>query len=259
MADKRDVERRQKSQIQIKQSPPNYEGKIHRIEDIGQYDFAFTLARVSSDKQKKHLKHQQDSIAYELDVRGIRIIDTFDYVGQAYESFWLEPTIEKIRFLCKVFGRIWLVAETVCRLKRNEYYHSVFRPDAVATDKDIEDLLCVTKETPLAVLHLSSSSSENRSMQIKRGMNNSQNKPGRRKNKYPGYKIDQKKEYFDLAVRMNKEGNSLSSIADFITMDSGYEISSMTIHNWLKISINKDTECGNGFHQNGTNGKIVES
>lgn len=202
---------------------------IKPFESLGIGDKVVICCRVSERKQKRtqNLDDQERNLRRTAEQAGLVVVAVLRYVRSGFDPCWLVLAAR----IAKRHGAT-ILAETTCRLVRNQHFHSSVRPNAQPTEEELRNLASWTDGVPLAT-HLAPDASpyESRSYHRKRGQWAKGRKGGRPRIATPGYKKRRRVELLPRAMELHQEGESLRSI------EVELKVPFTTIRDWIRDSI----------------------
>ena len=208
----------------------------HAVEDLRPGDKVVIAARVSRRAQK-HRRNLNDAVAAliaKAERLGCDIVSIQRKVASGQDSIWLAPAVGK----AQEYGAK-ILAESTDRLKRHQDYHSVKRPDAQATEWDLEMLALDTEGVWLVTaLHPDATPKEVRSYQRKRGQAQKRKKGGRPKVAPPGAKVARRENHKAEVIRLRTAGIGVREIARRLNVPES------TVRRWVRRFL------GNGKDEN---------
>jgi predicted site-specific integrase-resolvase len=179
------------------------------------------VVRVSNRERKKNLAAQIARTKAEYEKQGWVILKTFRHIGSGRDSSWL---IKYVHYARRHNAAI--IAESLDRLKRSPFYHSVTFPEARAREIDLRELKQDTMGIDLVTLiDPDAELKEVRSAQIKRG----KDKP-----KAKGTHL--KKAFTEYAIKLHEQGMGCRKIAECMMSTLGIYRHWTTIGKWIQKS-----------------------
>lgn len=175
-------------------------------------DRVVLACRVSTCEQHRdrNLADQELHLRQEMERRGAVVVDVVREVGPGCYPSWLARAADIAR---RRGAKV--VAESLSRLIRSPYYHSVDDPDARPRTSDLDDLRASTKGVELVtLLDPDATPRQERGYQSIRGQRQKRRRGGRPLAKRPGYVKARRERLLPHVLADRRNGMTVRAIAE---------------------------------------------